>query len=65
MILMRDQPIQLHDGLWERHYVFVDGQVQSVVSADGNFDAFEAAHTAVPGSIKPIVPPGRPDAGGL
>ena len=56
LILMRDQPIQLHDGRWERHYLFVDGMVTPVFSVDGDFDTFEAAHTAIPDSVKPSAP---------
>jgi hypothetical protein len=63
LIMMRDQPVQLHDGSWLRHYAMVDGQVMAFVSADGNFDSFEQYHTAAPGSVNPSAPAIQPASG--
>jgi hypothetical protein len=42
MITLRQRdPIQRPDGTWERFYGLADGSVQTQVSNDGNFDAYE------------------------
>ncbi len=47
LILFREKtPRQLPDGQWGRVYTLADGSVRVEVSADGNFETFEKAHTA-------------------
>jgi RNA polymerase sigma factor (sigma-70 family) len=39
---------QSPDGTWHRLYGFADGSVQTAISQDGNFDAWEKANTYTP-----------------
>jgi hypothetical protein len=52
-IIFREQnPRQNLNGEWERAYGLSDGSVQTIKSADGNFDAYEQKHMVAP-------PPGQ------
>lgn len=65
LILFREKaPRQLPDGRWARAYTFADGSVDEPVTSDGNFDAFEKAHTASgsPPEAVPATTPGMDDA---
>lgn len=47
VIVMREkQPLQNPDGRWSRGYGFADGHSEIHNAPDGNFDAWEAQHTA-------------------
>ena len=39
---------QVLDGSWQRIYTFADGSVQTALSYDGNFDAWEKQNTYQP-----------------
>lgn len=46
MIMFREkQPRRTLDGKWVREYGLVDGSVQTIYSADGNFDDYEKQHS--------------------
>jgi RNA polymerase sigma factor (sigma-70 family) len=59
LILFREKvPRQLPDGRWARAYTLADGEGVEQITSDGNFDAYEKAHTAS-GPV-PFPPPGPP-----
>jgi RNA polymerase sigma factor (sigma-70 family) len=51
MVMLRERlPRRTPDGKWERAYGLVDGSVQTAISDDGNFDAWEKQNTFSPPS---------------
>ena len=44
---------QTVNGTWERIYAFADGSVQTALSNDGNFDAWEKVNTYAPSEQNP------------
>ena len=52
MITFRERnPRQLPDGTWHRLYGLVDGSVQTAISSNGNFDAYEKYDATVKGTF--------------